>query len=451
MDKKPIYSLWAFGLLTAIYIFFFFNNREWKKSDALRYDMMSYYSYLPAVFIEKDITLNSDSARHNNFYSWSVEAPARDGRIIRMSAGVAYLELPFFLLAHISAPLLGHPTDGFNPHYFFFILVGSLFYTLAGVWLLRKLLLLYFDDKVVAITIALVAGGTNLLYYTIYEGGMSHAYNFFLVTALLWLTVKWYNTPTLKTTILLGVVAGIITLARPTNILVVLLPVLYGLQSKQTFIQKLELIKTRWYFVVIAAICAFLMLLPQFMYWHYLSGKFMFYTYGDEKLNFANPHIFYGLFSYRKGWYVYTPVMFVATLGLFFVWSKLKEWRLALLLFFPFYVWAIYSWWTWWYGGSFGSRPMIDIYGVMALPLAAIAQWALQRKLSGATFLAVGAFLIYLNGFQIWQYKKTLIHWDSMTKQAYWKVFLSTKYPENYGDLQQTPDYEKAIKGEEEY
>ena len=55
---------------------------------------------------------------------------------------------------------------------------------------------------------------------------------------------------------------------------------------------------------------------------------------------------------------------------------------------------------------------------------------------------------VSFNLFQTFQYRKTLIHWDSMTKAAYWAVFLKTNFPENYGELIETPDYEEAKKGQ---
>lgn len=451
MSLKKSYSFWAFCAIVVLYVLLFLNGKEWLKQDALKHDMTSYYAYLPAVFVEEDITLNSPEARANMFYWWSVEAPAREGRIIRMSMGVAYMHLPFFLMAHYTAEPLGHEANGYSPHYYFFILLGSMFYTLAGLWLMRKLLLHFFEDKVVMLALWLVACATNILYYTIFEGPMSHAYNFFLITALLYLTVKWHQKPKWNTAALLGIVAGIIVVARPTNIWVLVLPVLYNVYSKETFKQKLQLLGRYWYFVVLAAFCAFLMGFPQLLYWKYLSGKWLFYTYNDEGFYFNNPHIYYGLFSYRKGWLLYTPAMVFSLIGLVFARKYIKQWAWGLFLFVPVYIWIVYSWWTWWYGGGFGSRPMIDIYGVLALPMAAFAAWAIKALWSRATFLVLGAFFIYLNAFQIWQYKKALIHWDSMTKKAYWAVFFKKHYPDNYGDLIQAPDYEKAKKGEEEY
>lgn len=438
--------------MVVLYVLLFLSNKEWLREDALRHDMTAYYAYLPAVFVEDDITLNSEESRQSKFYWWTVEATAKEGRIIRMTMGVSYLHLPFFLIAHTTANLAGYEATGFNSYYFIWILIGTLFYVFCGFLILRKLLLHFFNDKIALLAILLVGCATNLLYYTIYEGPMSHAYSFFLVNSLLWLTVKWHQNPKWQNTVLLGLVAGVITLIRPTNILILLVPILYNVFSKESFRQKISLVSKHWYFVLLAAFCAFLVGLPQLLYWKYLSGKWLFYSYNDEGFFFNNPHIYYGLLSYRKGWLVYTPAMVLALAGIvFFTRKYIKQWAWALYILTPIYIYIVYSWWTWWYGGGFGSRPMIDIYGLLALPLAAFIAWAIKILWRRATFLGIGAFFIYLNGFQTWQYKKPIIHWDSMTKEAYWAIFLKKNYPEGYDKMLKSPDYEKAKKGEEEY
>ena len=108
----------------------------------------------------------------------------------------------------------------------------------------------------------------------------------------------------------------------------------------------------------------------------------------------------------------------------------------------------MFSWWCWWYGGSYGSRPMIDSYGLMAFPLAALLENTLYRKLwLSAIITLLFSFLLYLNQFQLSQYCRCIIHWESMSKRAYWSVFLTDKVPDNYQQLLQPPNIENAKKG----
>ena len=60
-----------------------------------------------------------------------------------------FLYMPFFSL-HALAPVVGATADGYSWIYQFLISVSALFYSLIGLIFLRKILLRYVDDKIVA-------------------------------------------------------------------------------------------------------------------------------------------------------------------------------------------------------------------------------------------------------------------------------------------------------------
>jgi hypothetical protein len=95
---------------------------------------------------------------------------------------------------------------------------------------------------------------------------------------------------------------------------------------------------------------------------------------------------------------------------------------------------------------------MIDMYGIMAILLAAFIERVLISKTwmkSIVALLLVG--LIFLNQFQMKQYRISLLHFDSMTKEAYWGILGKKNWPEGYDKMIKVPDYEKALKGENDY
>ena len=61
-------------------------------------------------------------------------------------------------------------------------MLSSLFWVMMGLFVLRRLLLRYFTPSATAITLVLIGLGTNLFFYTVHEGPMSHGYNFALIT-----------------------------------------------------------------------------------------------------------------------------------------------------------------------------------------------------------------------------------------------------------------------------
>ena len=91
---------------------------------------------------------------------------------------------------------------------------------------------------------------------------------------------------------------------------------------------------------------------------------------------------------------------------------------------------------------------MIETYALLSVPLASVIDQISRRtwivKLVG--FLGM-VFLIYLNLFQSRQYRTSQIHWDSMSKELYWEVFLNEDWPDNYKELLDPPDYESALQG----
>ena len=93
-------------------------------------------------------------------------------------------------------------------------------------------------------------------------------------------------------------------------------------------------------------------------------------------------------------------------------------------------------------------RPMIEFYPFLAIPVALVIQEILRQKRAVvlASFSLIIALAAY-NVFAIWQYKQSMLHWDSMTKEAYQSIFFKTSWPENYAELIEAPDYEAAQKG----
>src|SRR6185436_10253555 len=116
------------------------------------------------------------------------------------------------------------------------------------------------------------------------------------------------------------------------------------------------------------AVLGILIFLPQLFYWKHQTGSWFFNSYLNEHFYFNNPHVFYGLFSFRKGWLVYTPIMFFALAGLYTLFKTMKEFFYPVLILFLLYIYVAFSWWCWWYGGSYGQRALIDIYPFLAVP-----------------------------------------------------------------------------------
>jgi len=445
------FSKLIIGILIVVCTWYGNNLDTWGKNKVIDNDVVSYYAYLPAGIIFHDLNFDFVKTLPAGFTGkiWLGTAP--NGKpILRMTMGLAILWLPFFLMAHLFSKVMGIEALGYSWPYSLSIFAATIFYLLVGLIFLRKILLKYFSEIVTGITLLLVVVATNLMFYTISEPGMSHVYSFSLITIFLYTTLKWVDRPSYTSSVILGLLAGLIVLIRPVNGLVLVFPALLSINSFDEFYQRLI---ARWKLIAIAGLAAVLIAMPQLIYWKMQTGHLFFNSYMDQgRFYFANPHILDGLFSFRKGWFIYTPVMLFSVAGLFFLKQYVTGFTKAIIIFLVLFIYVIYSWWCWWYGGSFGARPMIDTYGLMAIPLAAFltsfskkAFW--QQGVVGLLLV----LMISLNQFQMNQYRTSLLHWDSMTGKAYKGIFLKKNWPEGYDKMIQIPDYEKALKGEEEY
>ena len=458
----------SFSKFTLAFLFIFmicsvFSLKRWSMAETpqkiINWDVTSYYSYLPAIFIYHDITFEfikkypekNFGEKHEFFY----QTAPNGSKVAKFTMGTAIMYTPFFLIAHLSAHLFHYEANGFSIPYEFFLAISSLFYLLIGLIFLRKLFLLFFNEVATGITLISIMLGTNLYYYSTTEPAMSHAYSFSLVSIFLFQFIKWYENPNYKKSILIGLLFGLIVLIRPVNCIILIFPLLYGIYSKRTFIDKLNILLSSRKHLVIAAFSNFLVFIPQLFYWKYLTGHWLFYSYLNESFYFNHPHILSGLFSYRNGWLTYTPIMIFAFVGMIFLLKKHKNIILPALFFLLINIYVAYSWWTWWYGGSFGSRPMIDSYPIMALPIAALFQTVLNKsKFVSISLIIIITSFIGLNLFQSFQKRTGIIHWDAMSKESYWYVFLKSDLTFDERVVQDKllvhPDYDNALLGKEE-
>jgi hypothetical protein len=171
-------------------------------------------------------------------------------------------------------------------------------------------------------------------------------------------------------------------------------------------------------------------------------------SYPDEQFFWGNPHFIDGLFSYRKGWLLYTPVMIFALLGIPFLFKRLKEFSWAITIFISVATYIIVSWWCWWYGGSFGMRSFVDYYGILAIPMALFFTilWD-YRKYSKIVVLNIVFLSLAQNYFFMEKYKRESLHYDSTTKASFWHSFWHLNPQNGYWELLEKPDYLRALEG----
>jgi len=421
----------------------------------INHDVKHYYSYLPAFFYEKDLSLSflnhkTESTLYARYYAPN-KTPTGNP-VIKMTMGMALGYLPFFCMAHVCSTLFDADASGFSESYHFAVQFSSLFYFLLALWFLAKILGYYFSDRVTALTLFILCFGTNVFYYLTIRAGNVHTFDFFLASLFLFYTLQWHRDQSLKQAAALGLTLGLLTLTRPVNFLFILVFLLHDVRLFSGLFSRFKLLVQHKLQLITAIFCFVLVIFPQSMYWHFVSGQYVFNSYVGEHFFFDRPHLIEGLVGFRKGWLIYTPVMLFALAGLFTMHPKLKAFSHSIPLFMIIYIYITFSWWCWWYGGSFGQRALIDVFPLLALPLALILEKisALTQVYRNINYTVIG-FFVLLNLFQTMQAKYNILHYDSMTRSAYFHNFFRTSGAPDREMYLKHPDYEKALKGEDDY
>ncbi len=343
-------------------------------------DEEGYYIYLPAIFINGGF----ENMPVRTKYEYK-PFPGTNKVATRFTYGVAFLELPFFLIARAYQFLfMNSKDDPYAEVYSISILTAACFYLTLGFYFLYNVLIsCYKDTKLAVSTLIILFFGTNILYYTSRQAGMSHIYTFFLVCALLYYLRDFYEKNILINYINIGFILSLIILIRPTNVIFILLVFFYNVQSTIDLKERIKKVLNNSKKLAFIPLIGLLIALPQVYYWHYISGKWIINIYSeifDQHFNWRQPHMFQIFFSLCNGFLVYNPIMLFGVIGI--VMLSLKNELNGRLIFSIFLIIAyiLSCWALWWFGGAYGYRSFIDFYPLLAFGIAYYLQKIFKIK-----------------------------------------------------------------------
>ncbi|MCX6207436.1 MAG: hypothetical protein NTZ19_14430 [Bacteroidetes bacterium] len=415
----------------------------------LSWDVSGYYLYLPAILIYRDI-------KHCNFKDSVLNKyhPTPDFQqaflhpsgnyILKYTVGQALLFSPFFFAGHIYASLLGtYSADGFSYPYQISIGLGMLLYSFIGLYFLRKVLLKYFTDVATAITLLIIVFATNYLDYAAIDGAMTHNTLFTLYAILIFYVIKYYEKPSLQSAILIGFITGLATLTRPTELISILIPLLWGIRNYQDFKSRIAFLLNESKYLIVSVFVFLLMISIQFVYWKCVSGHWIVYTYGEEGFDWIQPHFINGLFSFKAGWLIYSPVMILSILGFIQLFKNHREHFYATLVFSLIFCYICFSWKEWWYGASLGQRAMIQAYPIFAFPLTSFVEQVYKKRLWKLIVSLFIGLCIYYNLWLTHQAHKGGLFRAGEMNAAFWFATI--------GRYHVSTDVESLIDNEDRY
>lgn len=413
-----------------------FRAARWAINDVFVSDMAGYYMYLPSAFLTDDLGngewMRAASMRQRpSFDPQGILVATSSGKVVpKFPMGMAVAYSPFFLLAHTIYYLQGvRDTTGYEIGYQYAVTLGCVAYLILGLWLLGLELRRYFSDEVTGLTLLVITIGTNLFTYGSTEVLMSHGTLVLLNTLLLRHSRRWYDGGgQWRDALWLGVVGGLMVLIRPSEVMLLSVPVLWGLSRWAGVPDRLHFWQQRWQQMALMLLLVLLIGGQQLVFWRLVAGQWLVTFYQGETFHFDDPHVIDGLFSIRKGWLVYSPLMVFALLGIGWV----RRWAAAvwplLVISGPIYIYVTFCWWNWEYGGSYGGRALISLYPLLAFSMAAFWQRWLRpgRWVLGPVLLV----LLVVSFIQNYEYLVGLISCCDMTWELYKERFLLLGWPQ---------------------
>jgi len=455
------------------------NNYIGNVDTTINADGIGYYDYLPAAFIHHDLVRFTDDSledlqklervKSNN----GVYVPAQSGYWVnKYACGTALLQLPFFAYVYydfyianaaqhhdenaaqhhdenaaqsnnknlqpsnnLNAPpnnqkngasLKPDFKEGYQLPFQKGVFYAALFYLVLALFFFKLLLQLYqIDAWIIWFTQAMLALATGLTHYANFDAGFSHLYSLFAITAFLYFIRAYFLSLASKSFIWACVFFGLILLLRPVNVLVIaLLPFMAG-SAKQLKSALLHLFKNIPILILgLLIVIGFVGIMS--LVWYVQCGQIFLNTYQHEEgFYFFNPQFVNILFSYRKGLFIYTPILLLTLWAwIYLLYQKRYYETLTSFGFFVLLTYVLSAWWSWFYGCSYGLRAYIEFYPLFFIPIAILVQTV--KKWMKVLVIVFALACTYLNLVQTYQYKEYILHWVEMDAPMYWKVFGKT-------------------------
>ncbi len=407
------------------------NGDAWK--SVISGDGKGYYSYIDQIFI------------HHNFGNAPIDhdiVHEVDGHsVIKFPCGTALLLLPFHKAIDLISPLVSK-TYAAALHLEIISIASLLFFLLASIALMALFRRMGGKLSVSALMIAVFFFSSNLLLYVTLLPSMSHCYSYFAVSFFLYFAYCSIEKPCYPNLLGTGIFVGLVYLIRPFD-LIILLFVPFFFASLKAFI---HFIKTHIGKLLFVLCIALLIASIQHFLWYAQCGRFFIWSYQNEGFYFSRPEVLNFLFSFRKGLFIYTPLIIAPVLLSLYIFKKEKYKSIIFLIFFLLCIYLLSAWWCWTFSDGFGSRAMIVYYPVLMLVM--VLAWKRLKRWMRIISLFFFLMCMLLNLTQSYQYILGILSPDNMNRASYKYIFLQTgkHYRNCIGGIHDLPLYNQYRK-----
>jgi len=379
----------------------------------VRGDGVGYYAYLRSALIDHDLRFENDYlAGNESFVRARVDA---QGRLLpqeftktgyvenHFSIGPALLWAPVVIAVHggvLAANRFGAriPADGHSHPYLLSMALTTACYGFLSLLLAHSMARKYFQQRWAFLATAGIWLASSLSIYMYFNPSWSHALSAFGVALFLWYWDRTQFTRTMGQWAMLGFMAGLMGNVYYPNVILLIFPALEMVQMIRRASgdpDRFPPVPGRMAVSGVVFSAVFIVsLLPTFITRQIIYGNPFETGYpGVATWNWTSPALLQVLFSSDHGMFSWTPILALATLGLFFLVKRNQLLGAGSLLTFAAYYYFIASYPDWDGLSSFGNRFFVSLTPIFILGLAALldyfAAWVGNERRAAALAGAV--------------------------------------------------------------
>lgn len=311
-----------------------------------------------------------------------------DNKIItKYPIGVAFFQAPFFGVAAIIDHWNGvEEYKGFTVCQQQALNWTTTLFAVLGLLIVFQTAIRFWDlsySKAYLLIVALLLC-SNLLYYSTRDCGMSHAYSFFVFTAIQYVVLKCLSIKTIvsKDLIYLPILFSLLITLRPLNLVFVALPLAYILLTNWNVISSIK-INFNKITLLVACLIALIPITLQGLYNNYAFGSFIADSYAEESFsNLFSMDLLALWFSPNNGALLYSPILIAALLWSVFQLRAKKPMEVIYILYFLLISFTYAAWWSPGLGCGFGHRGFTEHLAFFALPIGQLFVPIKKQKLN---------------------------------------------------------------------
>lgn len=357
----------------------------------LQSDAFYYYAYLRSMAFDRDVDFSNDYRMlglgdKTHLFDPTPTRYAHSAWTI----GPSIVWSPFFAAGHLAATRLAAAgrdvaTDGTSYPYRQSIVIAGLFYALLGWWFTLRFVEQWHAPRAAGTAVALMAGGSFMLWYSVVEPTMTHAPSMAAVAGFLWCwaasrdrrgveaprrtSVLWWT--------LLGLLAGLMALIRWQNALFAIVPACDAARMLWRAIRsgRRDAGVTVAFGGLAFTLTAALACLPQMLAWKAIYGTYLAVSPVGPDIRWTMPQLELVLFSSRNGLLAMSPLLYAAAIGLVGFARRHRAAGLPLVAASAVMIYFNASIQDWWGSDGFGGRRFDGVIPILTLGLAGTWQW----------------------------------------------------------------------------